>query len=383
MYVSGRNCSPVHKMNISSGVQPRNTLRCAVIGCGDIADLYMQAFRGLPVRVEAACDIEPNHLAKFRSRYRIKRGFASLEELLQGCNLDFTVIATPSTVHASLSNLALDHGVAVVLEKPARLSVAEAKTLADRSAKTAIPIAVMQNYRFKSTVLKALALCQSGEIGKLRRIDCVYHGGEPALQRESWRRQEQTHRLLLYEQAEHFLDLEVAFAGSIRKILSVRTSYRDAEDSARTIEALIEHAGGVTGSIDLRASSGAESARVEIHGSRRRVVLKFFPNGFASYGGLITPLHELWSDWTRSATFGWNVATSGLPSWEISRRALCRARFLERFVNYLQGREARLPVSIGDVLPTIEFLGALEAAVYQPYREEPLVFATLSSRNAC
>jgi predicted dehydrogenase len=343
----------------------------------------MQAFRGLPVGVEAACDIDPNRLAKFRSRYRIKRGFASFKELLQSCNLDFTVIATPSTVHASLSNLALDHGVAVVLEKPARLSIAEAKTLAERSAKTAVPISVMQNYRFKSPMLKALALYQSGEIGKLRRIDCIYHGGEPALQQQSWPRQEQIHRLLLYQQAERFLDLEIAFAGPIRKILSVRTSYRDTEESARTIEALIEHSSGVTGSIDLRASSGAESARVELHGSRRRVVLKFFPDGFASYGGVITPLHELWSAWTRSATFGWNVASSGLRSWGVSRRALCRARFLEHFVSYLQGREAWLPVSIEDVLPTIEFLGALEAAVYQPYREEPLVFATLSSRNAC
>ena len=59
--------------------QPHNALRCAVIGCGYIADLYMQAFHGLPVRVEAACDIEPDHLAGFCSRYRIKQAFASFK----------------------------------------------------------------------------------------------------------------------------------------------------------------------------------------------------------------------------------------------------------------------------------------------------------------
>jgi predicted dehydrogenase len=271
----------------------------------------------------------------------------------------------------------------VVVEKPACLSLAEAKTLADRSAKTAVPIAVMQNYRFKSPMLKAMALYQSGEIGKLRRIDCIYHGGVPASEQESWRREEQTHRMLLYEWAEHFLDLEVALAGPIRRILSVRTNYRDVEESARTIEALIEHCSGVTGSIDLRAFSGAESARVEIHGSRRHVVLKFFPDGFASYGGVITPLHELWSGWARTAAFGWNVAASKLRPWRVARPALSHFRFLEHFVNFLQGREARLPVSIADVLPTIELLGVLAAAVYQPYREEPVVFATLSARNAC
>ena len=232
-------------------------------------------------------------------------------------------------------------------------------------------------------MLKAMALYQSGEIGKLRRIDSVYHGGVPASEQESWRRELQTHRMLLYEWAEHFLDLEVAFAGPIRRILSGRTNYRDAEDSSRTIEALIEHSNGVTGSIDLRAFSGAESARVEIHGSRRHVVLKFFPDGFASYGGVITPLHELWNDCVRTAAFGRNVAASALRPWGVSRQALSHFRFLEHFVNFLQGREARLPVSIADVLPTIELLGVLAGAVYQPYREEPVVFATLSARNAC
>ena len=361
----------------------RNALRCAVAGCGYIADLYMQAFRGLPVHVEAVCDIQSDRLAKFCSRHRVRQGFASLKDLLQTCRLDFVVIATPPASHVSLSHLALDHGVAVVVEKPACLLLAEAKTLADRSAKTAVPVAVMQNYRFKSPMLKAMALYQSGEIGKLRRIDCVYHGGVPASEQASWRRELQTHRMLLYEWAEHFLDLEVAFAGPIRRILSGRTNYRNAEDSSQTIEALIEHSNGVTGSIDLRAFSGAESARVEIHGSRRHVVLKFFPDGFASYGGVITPLHELWNDCARTAAFGSNVVASALRPWGVSRQALSHFRFLEHFVNFLQGREARLPVSIADVLPTIELLGVLAAAVYRPYREEPVVFATLSARNAC
>src|SRR6476620_4197879 len=115
--------------------QVRKTLRCAVVGCGYIADIYMQAFRGLPVRVEAVCDIQPERLARFCSRHGIKHSFASCKELLQACNLDFVVTATPPSPHASFANPALDHSVAVVVEKPACLSLAEAKTLSDRSAK--------------------------------------------------------------------------------------------------------------------------------------------------------------------------------------------------------------------------------------------------------
>ncbi len=325
----------------------------------------MEAFRGLPeVRVAAACDTDAERLSAFCAKYHIDRGFTDVGKLMERDELSFVVIATPPSTHHSLCQAALDRGVPVLVEKPICLSLREAQELAARSARTGVPVAVMQNYRFKDAVLKARRLQQNGELGELRRVDCIYHGGHPGNHKEKWRQQERQNRLLLYEWAEHFLDIEIAFAGPVKKILDVRAATRPGRESTLAVNALVEHVTGVTGSVDLQLCSGAESVRVELHGSRGRVVVKFYPEGCAAYRGLITPLHELLEESKRTAQFAWGLAFEKLRLGSVSRRAISHARFLRQYVGFLQGRESCLPLSIEEVLPTVEFLDQLAAAVY-------------------
>ncbi len=352
-------------------------LNCAIIGCGYIADVYMEALRGLPnVKVIAACDTDAARLEAFCLRHRVLRRFVSCEELLRDSPPGFVVIATPPSTHAALCRAAIDRGVPALVEKPVCLSFAEARALAARAAQAGVPVAVMQNYRYKSNVQKALALHRCGELGELRRVDCSFHGGAPAEQPEAWRRDERYNRLLLYEWAEHFLDLEVAFAGPLREILAARVTRTDAGDSTRGVEALVQHESGVTGAIDLRLSAGAESIRVELHGSRRKVVLKFCPEGIAVHRGVVTPLHELRAEIARAANYAVSVAAARLRPGGVSHRARSHARFLREFVDFLEGRRERLPLSLQEMLPTMEFLDRLAEEVYPSVRKLHAVAAS-------
>jgi predicted dehydrogenase len=336
-----------------------------MVGCGYISDVYMEAFRGLPeVRVAAACDTDAERLAAFCAKYHLERGFTDVGKLLEWDELSFVVIATPPSTHHSLCQAALERGVPALVEKPVCLSLREAQELAERSARTGVPVAVMQNYRFKDAVLKARWLQQSGELGELRRVDCIYHGGNPGDHQENWRQHERRNRLLLYEWAEHFLDIEIAFAGPVKKILDVRAATRPGNDSTLAVNALVEHVTGVTGSVDLQLFSGAEFVRVELHGSRGRVVVKFYPEGCAAYRGLITPLHELLEESKRTARYAWGVVYERLSPARVSRRALSHWRFLRQYVAFLQGKEPCLPLSIEQGLATMAFLDQLAAAVY-------------------
>lgn len=332
----------------------------------------MQVFRSLPpVRVTAACDTDSTRLAEFRSQHGIEHGFAGLEDLLQSCHPDFVVVATPPSTHAALCRTAIDHGVSVLLEKPACLSLGEAQALAARSQSAGVPVAVMQNYRFKAAVLKALALQRSGELGELRRIDCVYHGRAPSAQKETWRRTERRDRLLLYELAEHFVDTEIAFAGPVEEVLGVHATGRNDEEGTLAVHALVKHASGTTGCIDLQLRASAESVRVELHGSRRRVVLKFFPEGFASYRGVITPLHEIFAESARAARFAWGFAAASLLPGRVSRQAVSHWRYAQKYVRYLQGKEDRLPLSLEESLPTVALLEELAEAVCDQRASSP------------
>lgn len=338
-------------------------LTCGIVGCGYIADVYMEAFRGLRgVEVVAACDTNTARMETFCSRHRVPWSCASFEDLLGGARPGFVVIATPPSTHAMLCRAAIDRGVPVLVEKPACFSLAEARELVARAARAGVPVAVMQNYRYKTNVQKALELHRRGELGELRRIDCVYYGGAPSVQKEAWRREERPGRLLLYEWAEHFLDIEVAFAGPVREVLAAYARRHAADESALSIEALVRHESGPVGSIDLQLCAGAESVRVELHGAARRVVLKFYPEGMVACSGVVTPLHEILAEAQRAAGYAWNAVAARLRAGGVSRRAQSHARFLREFVDFLEGRRERLPLSLEDALPTMEFLERLAAA---------------------
>ncbi len=340
-------------------------LACGIVGCGYIADVYMEAFRGLPAaRVAAACDTNAKRLAEFCDQYQIQRSFPSIEGLLDSNSTAFVVIATPPFTHYALCRAAIDRGVPVLVEKPVCLSLAETQELASRAARNGVPVAVMQNYRFKAPVLKARRLLESGVLGDLHRVDCVYHGGAPLEQKEQWRQKERRHRLLLYEWAEHFLDIEVAFAGPVREIRAVHVTQKPEAESTLAVHALVEHCSGIVGSIDLQLFAGAESVRVELHGSRKRAVMKFYPEGLAVYKGLVTPFHELLAESQRVAAFAWNLTREKLRSGNVTRRAVSHRRYLERYLEFLRGEASGLPLSIDESLQTAAFLDRLAAAAY-------------------
>lgn len=349
----------------ASGEGTRSVLQCGMVGCGYIADIYMEALRGISgVSVAGICDTDPERLTAFGAKYGVPRRFSRIEELLAAGNLDFLIISTPPSSHHALCRVAIDRGVPLLVEKPVTMSLAEAREIADRAAERGVPIGVMQNYRFKDAVLQAQRAIETRELGALRRVDCVYHGGSPLSHTAPWRREEIRNRLLLYEWAEHFIDLEVAFAGPINSILSIHVTRHSEVESTLGVHALVEHRTGVVASIDLELFSGGESTRVELHGSEERIVLKFYPDGCARYKGRITPIHEMLAEGTRLSDFVLKNIRERLVPRGVTRRALSHYRLMAKYIKFLNGEEDRCPVSVEDVLPTMELLDLLARKVY-------------------
>jgi predicted dehydrogenase len=344
-------------------IQP--ILRCGIVGCGYIADIYMEALRGISeVSMTAICDTDTERLAAFGARYNVSHRFSRIEEMLANGNLDFLVVATPPSSHYSLCTVAIDQGVPLLVEKPVTMSLDEARELANRAVEQGVQIGVTQNYRFKDVVLQARQAVESGELGELRRIDCIYHGGSPLADTTPWKREEITNRLLLYDRAEHFIDLEVAFAGPIESVLGIHVIRHSEVESTLGVHALVEHYSGVVASIDLQLFAGGESTRVELHGSQERIVLKFYPEGYACYRGLITPVHELLTEGARLGDFVWKNIREKLAPHGVTRRAVSHYRLMRKYVEFLRGGEDRCPVSVEDVFPTMELLDRLAEAVY-------------------
>ncbi len=88
--------------------------------------------------------------------------------------IDFVSIVTPNISHAAIAKTFLNAGIHVVCDKPMTFNLEEAQELAKLVEKTKLVFAVTHNYTGHPLVRHARHLCQSGELGQVRKAVVEY-----------------------------------------------------------------------------------------------------------------------------------------------------------------------------------------------------------------
>ncbi len=214
----------------------RAGLRVAIVGCGLIGrkraealgedDVLVGCFDPVP---EAAAALSRDH------------GGAASESVdaLLGDGPQVVVVATPHNHLAELSELALEAGADVLVEKPAGLGTAQIERLLDAQQRTGHRVKVGFNHRFHPGIARAAAEVHSGAHGQLLNLRARYgHGGRPGYERE-WRADPvRSGGGELIDQGMHLLDLSHWIAGSLPLHSALlRTQFWDmpVEDNAALI----------------------------------------------------------------------------------------------------------------------------------------------------
>jgi predicted dehydrogenase len=134
--------------------------------------------------VAGAFSSSPEKSRAAAASYRIdpERAYANFEEMLRAekqrkDGIDFVVIATPNYLHLPMARAALEAGIPVVSDKPATATYEEVLELEKVVAKAAIPYALTHTYAGYPLVRDARALCASGELGEIRKVNVEYLQG--------------------------------------------------------------------------------------------------------------------------------------------------------------------------------------------------------------
>lgn len=105
--------------------------------------------------------------------------------------IDFVTIATPNHHHLSAATAALEAGIAVLSDKPATATLAEAKDLAATVTRAGLPYGLTYTYSGYPMVREARARVAAGEIGTVRKVVVEYAQGwlaQPATGKQAaWR----------------------------------------------------------------------------------------------------------------------------------------------------------------------------------------------------
>lgn len=112
----------------------QESIRIAVLGAGQFGTLHARTLAGLPeAQLVAIGDALPERAQTLADELGVKSTFTDLGEFLQTTQVDGIVIATRTSTHVPLAQIALDAGLAVLIEKPVAENTADISQLLQHS----------------------------------------------------------------------------------------------------------------------------------------------------------------------------------------------------------------------------------------------------------
>ncbi len=288
-------------------------LRLGLIGLGNIGRhhaTYLLEGRVPRCELTAVCATTPAKLEPYYAR-KIRVSTDALELIRSGA-IDAVLIATPHYEHTALGIAALEAGLHVMVEKPISAHKADAMRLLECAGNHPEQIfAGMFQLRMEPRYAKLRALLEGGELGQVQRVNWIntdWFRTESYYASGGWRATWKGEGGgVLLNQCLHNLDVLAWLLGMPSRVRGFcqfgRWHKIEVEDQ---VTAYFEFPNGATGTFISSTGEAPGTNRLEIAGTRGRVVLE---NGRLTFTKNETDALE----WSRTATVGfskpdvWNI----------------------------------------------------------------------------
>ena len=259
------------------------TVRCAIIGIGSMGKKYalmLGSGKIAGLTLSAVCCRSRENADWAKSNLpKTVRIFKNEDELYGHSQIfDAVIIVTPHKCHPQMSIRALNAGKHVMCDKPAGVTVTDAKNINVVAARTDKVYAMMCHQRTYAQYIKIKELLKSNSIGQITRIMLenssffrtrLYH--KSGSWRSSWKGEGGG---ALINQGYHLLDMWQYLFGLPDCVYACIPfgKYNDFQvDDEATL--LMEYPNKITGSFIISTGEGASSERLEIVGTGGRIIL--------------------------------------------------------------------------------------------------------------
>jgi predicted dehydrogenase len=256
-------------------------VRLGIIGVGNIGRHhanYLLDGKVKRARLAGLCSVIPAELEPYKNRG--PKLFGDADAMLKSGEVDAVVIATPHYQHVTIGIAALEAGLHIMVEKPIAAHKADAERLITAArAHPAQAFAAMFQLRVEPRYLKLRQLLKSGDLGQVMRVNWIntdwfrtdaYYASSGW--RATWKGEGGG---VLINQCLHNLDTLQWLLGmpeSVRGFCHLgRHRTIEVED---TVTAYLEWASGATGTFVSTTAEAPGTNRLEIAGTRGRVILE-------------------------------------------------------------------------------------------------------------
>jgi predicted dehydrogenase len=293
-----------------------NKLKVGIAGYGIVGKRrHFFAERNSALKIVAVCDQAFKENGIFPDGVHFYSHYRDLISL----DLDILIVCLTNDMNPEVTIAGLERGMHVFCEKPPGRNLADIQLVRETEKKyPQLRLMYGFNHRFHDSVQDALAMIQSGQLGKIVNLRGMYGKSKViTFNQTDWR----TNRSIagggvLLDQGIHMVDLMRLFAGEFLQVQSfVANSYwgYDVEDNAY---ALMQTANGVVGMLHSSATQWRHRFKLEVNLESGSVILGGLLTGTKSYGAetltVITVDHENDNGDPREQTTLYNRD----PSWE-------------------------------------------------------------------
>jgi scyllo-inositol 2-dehydrogenase (NADP+) len=250
-------------------------IRTAMVGLGKMGLSHLAIVRAHPdIDLVAGCDATA-YLTDILSKHAGLNCYGDFDKMLESEQLDALIVATPSKLHASMVQKALDRGLHVFCEKPFVLDVADGERLVAAAQAKSLVTQVGYHYRFVGAFKEAARIVKSGELGTVHHVRAEAYG--PVVLRRkgsTWRSAKNEGGGALYDYACHAIDLVnfiVDTPTSVGGVVRNSVFSRDVDDE---VYATMQFAGGASGQLSVNWSDESfrkMSTKISVWGTNGRL----------------------------------------------------------------------------------------------------------------
>ena len=248
------------------------TTRIGVVGCGFFARNHAHAWKDLEAhgaKLVGFCDVEIGNAQAFAKEFG-GAAYADMADMLASEAIDIVDIVTQVASHRPLVELALNAGVATIVQKPFGQTLEDCKAMTELSESLGVPLAVHENFRFQGPSRQIKALIASGKIGTPNWGRIAFRTGYDIFAGQPYLRDEE--RFVITDLGSHVLDLARYFFGEVDRLTAeVQTRLKSVrgEDTATM---LLRHATGAVSVVECTYASLQEpdpfpATLIEIEGT--------------------------------------------------------------------------------------------------------------------
>ncbi len=245
-------------------------LRIGFAGCGEVSvEKHMPALAELgQIEVAAVADIDTARLTYVKRRFRPARMYDNVAGLLSDPGLDAIAVCLPPALQASTAIAALDAGKHVWIEPPIGLSASECDSLVERANRSDRVVMVGFHMRWHRLVREARDIVDSGRLGVIQSIRCVWNSPRRDDKLHEWRRYRSTGGGALVEIAMDHFDLwRYLLRSEIAELFAIAVDGRW-EDEAAVVSGRMNNGVLTSAVLSERASHEIE---IEISGKSGRL----------------------------------------------------------------------------------------------------------------